>query len=150
VRVLVAHEKHGARYFDASTTETWAAASLRLLRERFEEDWYQRPDDETNQEVVAMSEAEVAALPEALRVQATHLRRQATANRSRAQRDRDWYDKAKKLVDEVDISTVSRGRVPGEWEEPRAWAFLIARNEAEYERVELAEVEVVTLVDIGE
>jgi len=39
-RILVVNEKHGDRYFDASTDAALHAAALKLVEERLEQGWY--------------------------------------------------------------------------------------------------------------
>jgi hypothetical protein len=44
-RILVAHEKHGDRYFDASTDELLDAAAIFLLADRHNDGyWYPKPE----------------------------------------------------------------------------------------------------------
>ena len=38
--ILIAHEKHGDRYFDISSNSLLDGACRRLLQERFDQGWY--------------------------------------------------------------------------------------------------------------
>ncbi len=44
-RIIIFKEKHGNRYFDASTEEKLHIAALKVLKERFESGWYYEPEE---------------------------------------------------------------------------------------------------------
>lgn len=47
-KILIAEEKHGSRYFDASTPELLHAAALKLVSERIETEYFAEPKTELN------------------------------------------------------------------------------------------------------
>ena len=85
-KILIAHEKHGNRYFDASTEELRNAAALKLLTERFDEGyWYYKPNppDDT----LILSAEQIVQLPTEV------LRNQEAAKLRQYKRDFAEYEK---------------------------------------------------------
>ncbi len=62
--VLVAQEKHGTRYFDATTEEAAHKSALALLAERFKLKWYYGPGDAPKPPQGLPSADEIKAMPE--------------------------------------------------------------------------------------
>ena len=46
MRILIAKEKHGDRYLDASTDELLETSSRKLIRERLDDVWYTEVKDQ--------------------------------------------------------------------------------------------------------
>jgi hypothetical protein len=68
--VLVCKEKHGTRYYDATSPEAYVASCNKILKERFEDGWtYEKWDDPPMQYSVILTPEEIEKLPEHLRVQ---------------------------------------------------------------------------------
>ena len=64
-RILVLEEKHGNRYFDASTDKLLAQASLIVLKERYEEGgWYFKPSEPSKPD---FTEEQASELPPSLK-----------------------------------------------------------------------------------
>lgn len=61
-QILIAYEKHGNRYFDASTPELLAESAFKLLKERWDEGYWYVSEDPPEREDI-LSEEQIAALP---------------------------------------------------------------------------------------
>ncbi len=61
--ILVFREKNGTRYFAANTKEEAGMACLKILKQRFEEGWYQPYDDDDHPTQPSMTEEAIRALP---------------------------------------------------------------------------------------
>jgi len=73
-QILIFKEKHGDRYFDASTPEMKSAAFLKILRERFTSGYYyekpKSPERNLSREdkaLLSLSEEQLEALPAPLK-----------------------------------------------------------------------------------
>lgn len=116
-KILVVEDKDGRAYFDASSPILLAKASMRILRERFEEGWYVEHDPEDF---------------EAVRDTPRH--REMLAENA-------WYARAFQLVQENDLdSKYEWGEGCRRKVEPMAWHLLKQRANYEYERVSLESV----------
>lgn len=147
--VLVCYEKHGERYWDATSPEALARSALAILTERWKEGyWYSDPDDDglgdsewaekRRAEIAkarALSREEIEALPTSARQAVISLRRESRQQVERDRRARDWYERAKRVVEEQDLGTVTVGRNRFAREVPEAWVLLEERSDCEYERV---------------
>jgi len=126
-QILVATEKHGTRYFDASTDEQLHRAALKLLAERKEMGWYYdpKPPDDAAPE---LTEEQIEALPDGKVKDAAvqqHLKYKATIRRYKDEHAE--YLRMEKALAEQD------GRA--------AWVFLQVHADFEYEQVELVKLE---------
>lgn len=145
MRVIVCHEKHGERYYDASTTETLAASALQILTDRWEEGyWYNDPREYyTEEKMRTYTPEEIEALPSnELKVRAEQQNRRAKDNQRQFDRDLAFYEQVQRVVEQQDLSTRTVGRGRYEREVPIAWDLLQERSDYEYERVELVDVQV--------
>lgn len=154
--ILVAREKHGDRYFDASTPELLAAASLKLLRERMKEGWYVKPDSvntgftKEQKAFLELTDEDIEALPAVVREE-THkkvlaLREKAERLRSFDAEEMQWYTQVEALLalptEKAANRTITQGKGT-RWERsyPKAFYLLNARDDAEYEGVEVVTLE---------
>lgn len=48
MRILIAYEKYGDRYFNAATNYELAKVSIKLLKERFKNGYYHKDDEDYN------------------------------------------------------------------------------------------------------
>lgn len=145
-RMIVAYEKHERRYLDASTDEAWAASSLKLLSERFNDGYcYHSPDELYDAEgeysdlaAAELTDEQIAELPgHSVRRAAELARKQAQAEFAEKQKYERWYRAMQEVVENADLSFVGKGRQ----QRPRAWGLLQMRSDAEYESVSLETLE---------
>lgn len=126
-QILIAKEKHGTRYFDASTPELLAESAFKLLKERWDDGyWYFLDDPPEDKEV--LSEEQIAALPtESLRNQESQKRKSFL----REQRDWEYLAKEYRAIENCVKNKLK----------DKAWKLLQNRSDYEYENVELEELE---------
>lgn len=129
-QILIAHEKHGRRYFDASTPELLAENSLKLLKERWEEDWYWLESPPEGKDI--LSEDQIAALP-------------TEKLRDLANQERNEYLEEVRLwkIEEEEYNSIkhcAEGGAENNFKN-RAWKLLYSRRRYEYEKVELETLE---------
>ena len=122
--VLIAKEKHGTRYMDASTKDAFLANALKLMKERIGHGWYYELEPGEGPKVPELTQDQVDALPDGeikdtAKAQWKRYRRQL---RDRAEDDNFAVKVRKALADE-----------DGEL----AWDVLRTRSDAEYEYVSL-------------
>lgn len=131
-QILIAKEKHGTRYFDASTPEALALSSFKLLKERWNNGngWYWLDDPPEDKDV--LSEEQIAALPsETLRASETAKRNQYLCDLKNWEYDKEEYDEIKNCIESGQQNNLKN----------RAWRILNARNGCEYESVQLQTLE---------
>lgn len=131
-QILIAREKHGTRYFDASTPELLAESAFKLLKERWEEGyWYFLDDPPEDKDI--LSEEQIAALP------TESLRNQESQRRKNYLRELyNWQVVEKQYLAIKDC--VENGLKNRAWK-LLAWKPLQNRSDYEYENVELEELE---------
>jgi len=121
MRILIAKEKHGTRYFDATGDKLYSAA-LKLLTERWEEGyWYEEPEEPENPNI------DLEKVPESLKEISTQYLVQYDYDLKYYEQEKDLFDSIKRAVDG------KSGKL--------AWSCLQCRNNGEYESVELEESE---------
>ncbi len=126
-KILIAHEKHGNRFFDASTEELRNKAALFLLTERFKDGfWYYEPEPPDSEGI--LTEEQIAALPtEALRNQEfTKLRQYKRAQKQYEANDKVYYQ-IEQAVKNKDATF--------------AYKLLMSRTSYEYENITIEELE---------
>lgn len=126
-QILIAKEKHGTRYFDASTPELLAESAFKLLKERWDDGyWYCLDDPPEDKDV--LSEEQIAALP------TESLRNQESQKRKNYLRELyNWQD------DEEEFLAI-KDCIENELKD-KAWKLLRNRSDYEYENVELETLE---------
>jgi hypothetical protein len=147
-RLIYTNEKHGRFLYEADTDEQWSAQALQILSKRFSECWYYDPlapiDPCTvegypeREKLLALTKEEFDKIPtEALKSQVSSQIAAAKAEIKFDKQLSEWYQKAKKVVDEQDLSMITVGK--GKWERqvPIAWYLLDQRTDGEYEQVTL-------------
>lgn len=126
-QILIAKEKHGTRYFDASTPELLAESAFKLLKERWDEEYWYYVDDPPKDKDV-LSEEQITALP------TENLRNSESQKRRIFLRElRNWQDNAEEYKS---IENCVKNKLKN-----KAWKLLQNRSGNEYERVELETLE---------
>lgn len=147
--IIVAREKHGNVYLDASTPEQLERSARWLLVRRFNEGWYEKPatpDDLFSSEERAvhdLTDEDLNTLPSGIRAQTERRRNTLRTRVARARAiyedECGWWDLASVIAATPDepawekLGTRMRLR-------STAWALLTARS-GEYEDVALERVE---------
>lgn len=153
-KIIVCDEKHGDVYWRADTPEQWAASSLAILTERWNQGWwYHRPKepaqrDTDEQNASNMTKEQIAALPRDAQLVIRRLRKRMQIQQAAYQMESEWYDRAEKCVADQDRSMVTIGRGKYAHDEPVAWQLLQDRSDYEYERVTLETLHVAEPVAI--
>lgn len=129
-RILIAAERHGTRYFDASTDVKLAQACCKLLRERLAALYYD-PGPAPTAETIG--DAVIAGLPPDVQV---------TANRHNMllAADRKQHAKAVSFLSLVQ-EVLAAPQILRSGKQVRAWSLLRSRTDHQYEAVELEELE---------
>jgi len=124
MRVIIVSEKHGDRYLKASTPEEIQASAYKILCERWEDDWYLKPDGPEYYDVLPPEEC--AQLPAIYRV------KEEEKMALNGKRKKNYMKEMKEWE-----------AIKSEVESPagRAFALLRRRGEYEYEGVEIVDVE---------
>lgn len=126
-QILIAKEKHGTRYFDASTPELLAESAFKLLKERWNDGyWYYLDDPPEDKDI--LSEEQISALP-TVSLQASE---QAKRDWYLAEYE-DWRRDEKKYLSIKDCVENNK--------KDKAWRLLQNRRDYEYENVELETLE---------
>lgn len=152
-QILIQKSKHADYYYDVSTPELLALASLSILKSNFDAGWYRNPQepylypavsDEENA-LIALTDEQISALPEVIRESTISSRNRAIGRVNRAQREfqqeKDFYNSVAELlalpVDEAIQKTVVRGQGKS-WEKtlPLAFDILEQRSDYQYEGFE--------------
>lgn len=164
MRVLVAKEKHGDRLLAADTEEALAQAAFTLLKERWEQGWYEDPDDIMEyREEPPYTDEQLAAIPEGSAAHRAATRELNTWHEyERTRKDeRQFYAAVKSAMENeaealAHKSPMFTGRIGAKdpskpftldnalspYEQlPSPWVALCYRKDHEYEYVELREVE---------
>lgn len=146
-RIIVCDEKHGATYWDANTDDAWARGALAIITQRLAAGWYFPPG--TLEDLYGwkrllesgplLDQDQLAALPTAeLRDRERQRLNRAKLLRQQHARDLAEYTNIAEIVARQDTSFTTPKKP--QWRAPVAWKALEARNDHEYERVELAHV----------
>jgi hypothetical protein len=137
MQIIIAREKHGDYYLDASTPEQWARSALKLLTDRWKEGYYYHEPKEPKEPEGLLPREEIEALPEPYKREAGLLFNRHIRNRRSYKEEKRLYDEIKYIVETQDTGMITyrNGRV-----EPRAWRILDDRGDHEYEGVELEDV----------
>jgi len=129
-RILVAHEKHATRFFDARTDKALYASALKLIKERIDPEYGYIQDPGPMEEwvhVEALSDEQIANLPESYRLDAL---------RKRKERNREILDWEKFKADYNDAKKAVKTR-----DGKLAFEVLKRRQDHEYENVEIEYLE---------
>ena len=161
-RILVWAGKYGHRYYDASTAEKLERSARAIVATLVKDGWIYEPDeprfDSEELEAEALTEAELASMPEFARERATSLRKAVKARRQASAEEREDYERATELAEGKSPLTTFRARTrhrDDEWDElvaavmekypdavhegnviyrpGTAWGLLQERDGAEYE-----------------
>lgn len=158
-RIVIWHDKHGDHYYDASTNEALAAASLDILSDWLEYGYIYTPEDPLDPERLKQSWASVkqedvdwAAKPLAEPEDETNAlyndkvrkaKQKVNTAVARYQDDLKSIGRVQKAVDEHDLRVIpaktwtdSRGRERQQREQVYAWVLLQEYSGGEYQEVE--------------
>lgn len=149
-KILILEEKHGDRYYDASTPEALSRAAVKVLKERAEEGyWYIRhyaddtPANSKDAELLAVTDEDLAATPAVIRAD---LEAQVLKARQRVERTKrlkleedEWFDALESVISAPeeeawqikDKGQFTRG---GTY---LAYALLRSRSDYEYEGIRI-------------
>lgn len=138
-RILIAHEKHGKRYFDISTDRLFAEKSFNLLKERFNEHFYtpytpkdlDKPFQEWPVEVVE-------TMADDLKKIYTQSKRDYDNVHKMYEEELKFYNSIKLIIDNEDMMKYQKD-MGGRY--PISFRYLDARSDAEYEQVTIENVE---------
>lgn len=156
-KILVLDEKHGPRFFDASTPEKLAWSAAKVLKERAAEGgyWYHRNYEtpyvftEKEETFLNMTEEDIAGLPAVFKEEAEETRkralgRQRTHNRYHLQ-EQQWFDGLNLIVNatRAEIINLTTDAVEGLslTTKPLGMFLLEDRRDYEYETVYISELE---------
>lgn len=125
-RILIAEEKHGKRYFNASTTDARDAAAFKLLSERWEQGYYDFPAEPEAHNI--LSEEQIELLPtEELKMQEKKKRKEYSNDVARYKIAVERISCVEKCIKEKIVN--------------KAWALLCVFSTGEYENVYIEELE---------
>jgi hypothetical protein len=131
VEILITKEKHGEFYYDASTDEALAKSALKILTERWEEGWYYEPEDVddppyTKEQIEKLTE-EFGKEHELTQTAIKEYNRWVRDNRYEREY-REWYEKAKALVESQDWKQTFTYGNQGQRSMPLSWKLLSDRS----------------------
>lgn len=129
-RLLIAKEKHGDRYFDASTDVQLTQACCKLLRERLAAGYY---DPGSPPRDIPMTDAQIEALPAAVSQSAKEHNRRVQQDHRRYAADQEYLQRVQEVLASTTVR-YTRGQV-------LAWQLLADREDSQYESVALEETE---------
>lgn len=125
MRILVLSEKHGDRYFDASTEEALYNSALTILTGRLKEGyWY--PIPENTQKKLDYTQEDIAKMPPSMQASAQKALNSYVQGQGYYQNEVQEFKMINDAVKNKDGKT--------------AWKILRLRGDAEYERVSLEQV----------
>lgn len=150
-QVIVAREKHGDFYYDATTPEAWARSALEILTERFDSGYhYFDGDPDANHHFVQeqrakeleasapdLSDEDLRKLPVEARKPIIRARQRIRDREMEFESDRIFYAAVKEIVEDQDAGMITVGHGRWEREVPKAWKLLQERSDYEYEDVSL-------------
>lgn len=142
MRILIEEGKHSTEYYDVSTNELLAATALKILTERFKQNWYWKPTNpnEQAQHIILLTEEQIEKLPEHLQEPERKKLRSKKFQEAEYLRQLEDYQEIERIVKEKDVSITpikrKNGKVYLELDIP-AWNALEARCDYEYEEVRL-------------
>lgn len=157
-QILVLHEKHGDRYFDASTPEALATSCVKVLRERVADGyWYHReyaepvrPLPKEQQEILALTDEQLATLPTAIREdmktkRAKLVKSNAVYKRRKKQED-GWWNAVQlvltsPLEEAIKLTVADADDTWSNQPLPLAYEILKSRRDYEYESIGIYEVQ---------
>lgn len=133
MQILIAKEKHGDRYFDASSNEKLHKACVKLLQERLNEGYYQVYEDK---DLIITPDDVIEKLAGDIK-EACIRNNSLTKRRLREiEEDKAFLEDVNTVLNSQEI-IMTRRRVPVPW----SLELLLARSRYEYENVELIELE---------
>lgn len=131
MKIIIFKEKHGNRYFDASTPQALDNACRKILKERLKYGWYnvQQPPPPNN----LLTIEEIAKLPEKYKNQERRILLKWEETLESYQKEKQWLDDLKKLLETPE--DLSNKKIP------ESYHFLRDREHWEYEGMTIRELE---------
>lgn len=130
IRILVAHEHHGDRYFEATTDTQLTQVCCRLLRERLADGYYAV---DTDAAINSIDSAVIAGLPRHMRDAAENHNRNLVALAKESQRGREFLASVARVLSSPVVLYCGHSKA----QRVRAWELLRSRKDAESEDVSL-------------
>jgi hypothetical protein len=122
--ILVAEEKHGTRYFDAATKEILCKSALKLLKERYDQDYWYGPGKKPERPSDLPSNDDIKNMPDGiLKKTAISMLKRYNSELQYFLQEEEFFENVKKAVDNED----------GEL----AWECLYDHRDGEYQGVKL-------------
>jgi len=142
--IIVFHEKHGDAYYEASTPELIARSCSKVLRARVADGyWYFRNFSgdsvlsKENQEIVDLTEAQLAALPASMRSAMIARRAKLVEQVEELQNEKEEEDQ---WFEDVDLVLSASDEDSYKLHKNLAYELLESRKDAEYEDFEIYKV----------
>lgn len=127
-KIIIFKEKHGDRYFDASTPEKLNAACFKILKERFENGEYEWLSEEEPEAINILTDEQIEALPTE-RLKNDELRR-----KKNYEQEYKWRKQEKDMFKEIASCVKSESK-------QYAYNLLYERKGGEYENFEIETLE---------
>ena len=168
MQVLSWRAKHGTYLYDASTSEKLEASARMILKELMEDGWMYRPTppeaNPADQEILSLTDEQVAALPERLRQEAVQIRREHALEQAQYEEEMEEWREAEailagtaepeliraradysdedweRILERVPQWHLAEVREDGVYRPPTAWRMLQDRSGYEYEDYRLERV----------
>lgn len=126
-KIIIFKEKHGNRYFDASTEKLRNAACLEIIKERFDEFWYDYDNEKPSAKNV-LTEDQIAQLPtENLKIQETRKRKDYLSELRQYNEEVSFHEKVRLAIELNDGQS--------------AYYLLLQREGGEYEGFDIENLE---------
>lgn len=129
MKIIIFHEKHGNRYFDASTPDKINAVCHKIVLERINAEWYDLTPSLWSVDKPELSKEEICNLP---------------PGRVKQEAERQWKEwenyEYNKRAEEEDIAVLKRIQAG---DKKLAYKFLHSRRHNEYEKFTIEELETV-------
>lgn len=138
IRILIAHEKHGDRYFNASTNYELAKVSIKLLKERLKLGYY-TPDEDYKEPPKQLDETILAKLEDRTRKSEEYIYKEKVKYHQQYLESKRDYERIQQIVEQNDLSLIPASKYRESL--PRAFYYLQEREGHEYENLELVELE---------
>lgn len=141
MRILIEKGKHSTKYYDVSTDELLAKTALYILTQRFNENWYYRPELRDFyygvEKETFLTEEEIEDLPQHLQeLERKKLLKLKSAKRQLIVKEKT-FDEIERIVKEQDDSYKEIHKMNKKYMDIPAWAALRNRSDYEYEEVYL-------------
>lgn len=139
MRILVEKNKYNTLYYDVSTNELLAATALKILTQRFNDNWYYKPSLNDfyygHEKETFLSEEEIEDLPEHLQAAERDKVRRLKACKVKLIQAEYECEEIERIVKEQDNSFEEVQKMDRKYINIPAWSALQSRCDYEYENV---------------